>query len=419
MPRFKYRAMDRKGAVTEGFLNAPNLASLTEVLRGQGQMLLSGIVAPEKASAAPGVPAAAAPPHAPMMRAKKVKGHAPTDAEIITFNSQLQLMVRSAVPIVETLQILSTQQTNPAFGAILKDITDAVTAGNSLTAAFGHHPEVFDTVFLSLLEAGERSGTLPHMLERISAHLAFKASIRSRAKSAMIYPAVVMGTAFVVVLGLIVFVLPNFAEVFEQFDAELPPLTVFLLFLSRSIRGYWYAYIALISLVVWRARVWLGDPRHGLMLETVLLGLPIVGPLITSIVLARVCRTLGELLSADIPVVKALDLTEATAGDVIFVRMIAETRRVVTAGMPISIGFTHCDFMPNMVPCIIAGAEKAGRLPEALAFLAGFYEGEIDVALKDFFAMLEPVFVVFLGVTIGGIALAFLVPIFKLGGIVQ
>lgn len=418
MPRFKYRAMDRKGAVNEGFLSAPTLAALTEVLRQQGQMLLSGSLAPEKA-AAPEGEAPAAPPRKPMMRSKTARGHRPTDAEIVVFNSQLQLMVRSSVPIVETLGILATQQTNPVLGAVVKDIADAVTAGHSLTAAFGQHEEIFDTVYLSLLEAGERSGTLAHMLERISGHLTFKASIRARAKSAMIYPAVVMGTAFVVVLGLIIFVLPNFAEVFEQFDAQLPPLTVFLLFLSRSLRGYWYVYIGLISFVVWRIRAWLRDARHGLAMETVLLSLPLVGPLITAIVLARICRTLGELLSSGITVVKALELTEATAGDIVFARMIAETRRVVTAGMTISVGFTHCDHMPNMVPSILAGAEKAGRLPEALSFLAGFYEVEIDMALKNFFAMLEPVFVVFLGVTIGGIALAFLVPIFKLGGIVQ
>jgi len=417
MPRFKYRAMDKKGSVTEGFLTAPNLASLTEVLRGQGQMLLSGVVAPEKPAVAPGAPAPAAAA-APMMKVVKTNKRL-TEAEIITFNNQLQLMVRSSVPIVETLGILAAQQTNRTFAAILQSIADAVTGGNSLTAAFGQYPKVFDRVYLSLLEAGEKSGTLPHMLERISEHLAFKASIRARAKSAMIYPAVVMGTAFVVVLGLIVFVLPNFAEVFEQFDAELPPVTRFLLFLSHTLRHYWFAYIGAAGMIGWSFWSWLKDENHGLAVETIMLNTPVVGPLMKAIILARISRTLGELLKAGVIIIKALELTEATAGDVVFARMIAETRRVVTGGMAVSVGFTHCDHMPNMVPCILAGAEKAGRLPEALAFLATFYETEIDATLKDFFAVLEPIFVVFLGVTIGGIALAFLVPIFKLGGIVQ
>lgn len=415
MPRFKFRSMDKKGQACEGTASAPNQAALTEMLRQQNQFLISASVVSEKAAGA--APPAAAP-QAPRAR-KAGRRRLVSSDDVAVFNTQLTLMIRSAVPILDALSTVANQQTNPAMREVLQSVAESVQGGNSMTAAFGSHPEVFDTVYLSLIEAGEASGTLPKMLERIGSYLDFKVGLQSRIRSAMIYPAVVMATAFLVVGGLIVFVLPTFAEVFDQFDASLPPVTLFLLWLSGGLRSYWPFWIGVIVPAVWGARAWLKAERNRLAIHTLMLNLPVMGRVTRCIVLSRVMRILGELLNAGVPIIKSLELSEASAGNMVIERVIHGMREQVEGGQQLWPSLAASEYVPEMVSHVVAGAEKSGRLPEALAFIADYYQREVDAALRDFFAALEPVFVVFLGVTIGGIAVSMLIPIFQLGGIVQ
>lgn len=415
MPRFKFRSMDKRGQVCEGTANAPNMAALTEILKQQNQFVISASVLVEKSAAAP---AAAAAPKGPR-EARVGRRTRVTDNDVSIFNNQLALMVRSAVPILDALNSITQQQTNPAMRETLQDVADAVKGGNNLTVAFGRHSESFDEVYLSLIEAGEASGTLPKMLDRISAYLEFKVGIKARIRSAMIYPAVVMSTAFLVVGGLIVFVLPTFADVFSQFDAELPPVTQLLLWLSGSIRGHWPLWVSAFSAVAYGTRAWLTAERNRLAIHTLMLSLPIVGNVVSCIVLSRVTRILGELLAAGVPIIRSLELSEAAAGNMVIARVLHRMKEQVEGGQPLWPSLAASDYIPDMVAQVVAGAEKSGRLPEALSFIAEYYQREVDGALRDFFAALEPLFVVFLGLTIGGIAVAMLIPIFQLGGVVQ
>ncbi|OGS01355.1 MAG: hypothetical protein A2V88_17850 [Elusimicrobia bacterium RBG_16_66_12] len=405
--------MDKRGQACEGSATASNLAALTEMLRQQNQFLLSATVVSENKE-----PAAIQAEQAPR-QTRVGRRHPVSDGDVAIVNNQLSLMIRSAIPILDALSTVTTQQSNPVLREALQSVTDAVRGGSSLTAAFGRHPEIFDNVYMSLLEAGEASGTLPKMLERIGSYLEFKVGVRTRIRSAMIYPSVVMGTAFLVVLGLIIFILPTFAEVFEQFDAPLPPMTKMLLWLSGTLRAHWLLWVGGVGAAIFGARAWLRAESNRLVLHTLMLTFPIVGSVTRCIVLARVMRILGELLGANVPILKSLELSEATAGNVVIAQVIRRMRDEVEAGKQLWPSLAASDYIPEMVAHVVAGAEKSGRLPEALAFVADYYQREVDVALHNFFAALEPVFVVFLGIAIGGIAISMLIPIFQLGGVVQ
>ncbi|HAZ09040.1 MAG TPA: hypothetical protein DCZ01_11110 [Elusimicrobia bacterium] len=405
--------MDKRGQACEGSANAANLAALTEMLRLQNQFLISVSVVSDKKE----------PAQAPVAQAPRVarmgRRHAVSDVDVAIVNNQLSLMIRAAIPILDALTTVVSQQSNPALRETLQSVADAVRGGSSLTAAFGRHPDVFDNVYLSLLEAGEASGTLPKMLERIRSYLEFKVGVRTRIHSAMVYPAVVLGTAFLVVLGLIIFVLPTFAEVFEQFDAPLPISTKFLIWLSGAMRAHWVIWMGGAAVAIAGARAWLKAERNRLLVHTLMLTAPFAGKLVRCIVLSRVMRTLGELLGANVPILKSLDLCEATAGNEVIARVIRHMRTQVESGQNLWPSLAASDYIPEMVAHVVAGAEKSGRLPEALAFIADYYQAEVDVAMRNFFAALEPMFVVFLGVIIGGIAISMLIPIFQLGGVVQ
>lgn len=415
MPKFKFRSMDKKGQVCEGTSSAPNLAALTETLKQQNLYVISASVVSEKPAAAKS--AAASSPASKAARTGRRRRV--TDTDVAVFNNQLSLMVRSAVPILDALSGITAQQTNPALREILDDVCSGIKGGGNLTASFGRHPETFDEVYLSLIEAGEASGTLPKMLDRIGSYLDFKVGVRARIRSAMIYPAVVMGTAFLVVAGLVVFVLPTFAEVFDQFDAPLPPVTLFLLWLSGSVRGHWLLWAAGIAGAAFGARAYVTAERNRLAMHTLMISLPVVGKVVSCIVLSRVTRILGELLSAGVPILRSLELSEAAAGNMVIAQVLRRMKEQVEGGQPLWPSLAASEFIPDMVSQVVAGAEKSGRLPEALSFIAEYYQREVDGALRDFFAALEPMFVVFLGLTIGGIAVSMLIPIFQLGGVVQ
>ncbi|MEK7232241.1 MAG: type II secretion system F family protein [Elusimicrobiota bacterium] len=414
MPKFKFRSMDKRGQICEGNASAPNLAALTEILKQQNLFVISASVVAEKTAAVAAAPAPKGPRAAPVGRRRRV-----TDTDVAVFNNQLSLMVRSAVPILDALSGIASQQPNPALRDILDDVCGVVKGGGTLTAAFGRHPETFDEVYLSLLAAGEASAMLPKMLERIGSYLDFKVGVKSRVRSALIYPSVVMGTAFLVVVGLIIFVLPTFAEVFDQFDTALPPMTLFLLWLSASVRTHWMLWIVGLAGAAFAARAYVTAERNRLAMHTLALSFPIVGRVVSCIVISRVMRVLGELLAAGVPILRSLELSEAASGNIVIASVLRHMKDEVEGGQPLWPSLAASDFIPEMIAQVVAGAEKSGRLPEALSFIAEYYQREVDGALRDLFAAMEPLFVVFLGVTIGGIAVAMLIPIFQLGGVVQ
>ncbi|TBR22532.1 type II secretion system F family protein [bacterium] len=416
MPRFRYQALDAKGSKTSGEADASDVKALSETLRGQGFFLVDATA--EKPS--PEEAAAAAEPSAASLSALAGARERTVPLEAVAmFTSQLAIMVRTALPLMESLTSLARQQGDPTFKAILLDIGRGVQHGSSLSQCCARYPKVFDEVYVSLLAAGEASGNMHTMLERLAAYLQFQRELRGKVRSAVLYPAIVVVTAFSVVAFLVLFIMPTFAEVFSQFELKLPLPTRALLGLSAHLRGAWYWYVGAAAALWGYAASWLSRPANVKSVHTFQLDLPVAGTLVRNIVLTRTLRTLAALVASGVPILKSLDMTKASAGNVVFHDLLVQVHLSASEGRGLASAFAKSPYFPELVANMVANAEKTGTLPETLAKMADYYESETDTAIKDLFSVMEPIFVVGLGLIVAGIAVAILLPIFELGNAIQ
>ena len=411
MPLFKYKAVNDKGEITNGSSNAQSLESLADILKGQGLYLTEGTVVEEQAVSAP------KPAVSPTFVEAVSQMASPTKVnskEISIFTTQLSIMVRTALPILESLEILSRQNKNPVFKALLLDVARGVREGQPLSKAFARHPDVFDQIYISLLAAGEASGKLDIMMERLSAHLEFRVQLNQKVRSALLYPTIVVMTVVAVVAFLVVFILPTFMEVFSQFDIALPLPTRILIFVSESVRKGWMLWLVAISLGWWYVRRWLTNPTHTKLIHTLQLKIPVAGELVRNVVMTRVLRTLGALTASGVPILKALQLAQASADNVVFHELLGRVFNNVQEGKGLTPALAGSPYVPDAVIGMIATGEKTGTLPDVLNKIAGFYEAETDSSIKNLFSAMEPLFVILLGLVVGAIAVSVLLPMFDL-----
>ncbi len=416
MPRYAYNALDGRGNSAPGTAEAADVGRLADQLKTQGLFLVDCRELEAEWKQARGAsgakPAAGVAAQAPK-RYARADDRVPVK-DLATFTAQLTIMVRTAVPLLEALHTLTGQQSNPVLKSVLQDICAEVRHGKALSAACARYENVFDEVVISLLAAGETGGNMDGMLERISAHLEFKRSLDGKARSSMMYPCVVIGTSVAVVGFLVIFVLPTFADVFAQFNMELPLPTRVLLGLSAHIRGWWLAYVLVGGFAWGKARKWLADPARVELLDELKLRIPVVGTMTRNLVLTRVLRTLAALTAAGVPILKALELARNSAGNAVFKKLMDDVGRHASEGRGLSSALLQNRYFPEVVANMIANAERTGTLPEVLNKVADHYERETDSAIKDVFGLMEPVFVVFLGLMVGGIAISIMMPMFQL-----
>jgi type IV pilus assembly protein PilC len=325
-------------------------------------------------------------------------------------------MVRSALPILESLEILGDQASKPAVKRMLWDVGRCVSEGMPLSRAFARHPHIFDTTYVSLVAAGEASGNLDLMLERLTNHLDFSVKLNAKIQSALVYPVIVIMTALAIVIFLAAFVLPTFADIFVQLDIALPLATRILLYGGEVLRRSWHLFALAGAAGLWAFRLWFKSPRHAETVDRLLLGLPLVGGLIRNIVLTRVLRTMGSLLESGITILLSLELAKDAAGNRVFQNLFETVGREVREGRILSASLSQSPHIPRVVIGMIAVGEKTGTLPEVINRVAGFYEAETDSAIKDLFSALEPLFIVGLGLMVGGIAVSVLLPMFDMVG---
>lgn len=416
MPRFKYQALDAKGSKTSGESDAPDAKSLSEALRAQGLFLVSATAEKEEKA-----PAAAAPevPAGDLKDLAAARDRTVPLESVAMFTSQLSIMVRTALPIMESLLSLARQQSDPVFKAILLDIARGVQHGQSLSQCCVRYPKVFDEVYVSLLAAGEASGNMHTMLERLADYLQFQRELRAKVRSALLYPSIVVVTSFAVVSFLVLFIMPTFAEVFSQFELTLPLPTRILLGVSAHLRSVWYVYLFGISGAWWYFGNWLSRPDNTRTVHAFQLDLPVAGDLVRNVVLTRTLRTLAALVASGVPILKSLDMTKASAGNVVFRDILVQVHLSASEGRGLASALAKSPYFPELVANMVANAEKTGTLPETLAKMADYYEHETDAAIKNLFSVLEPIFVVGLGLIVAGIAVAILLPIFELGNAIQ
>jgi type IV pilus assembly protein PilC len=336
--------------------------------------------------------------------------------DLVIFTRQFSTMIDAGLPLVQGLTILSEQTENPTFRKILKAVVADVEGGNSLGEALEKHPNVFDDLFVHLVTAGEVGGILDTILQRLAAYIEKAEKLKSQVKGAMTYPIVVMVIAIGVLAVIMIFVIPVFEQMFSSSGNALPLPTQLVVDTSHFITsyiGYIIGGIIIFSVLFKRLKK---TEKGKKIIDTLLLKLPIFGSLLKKVAVARFTRTLGTMISSGVPILDALEICAKTAGNVILEEVILEVRASIAEGQPMAEPLSESSVFPSMVTQMIAVGEATGALDAMLSKIADFYDDEVDVAVVAMTSMLEPLLIVFLGGSIGGIVVAMYLPIFEAAG---
>jgi type IV pilus assembly protein PilC len=341
-----------------------------------------------------------------------------TEKDIVVFTRQFATMIDAGLPLVQCLGILSTQTENKAFGKKIGEIKVSVEGGDTFSDALRKHPDVFDNLFTNMIEAGEVGGILDTILNRLANYIEKSLSLKKKIKSALMYPLVILVIAFVIVAGLLIFVIPVFVSMFEDAGSEVPALTRFVMHLSDLFQHYTHYLLGIGFLVVWLLKKYYKTPKGRLNMDAFFLKLPVAGVLIQKVSVAKFTRTLGTLLSSGVPIIEALDITARTAGNQVVENSIMAIINSIKEGQTMSAPLSREKVFPAMVVSMIDIGEASGALDTMLSKIADFYDEEVDTAVDALTSLLEPMLMVFLGITIGTIVVAMYLPIFKMGDVI-
>lgn len=338
--------------------------------------------------------------------------------DLVLFSRQLSTLIGAGVPIVQGLTILVEQIENPVFKKVITSVREDIESGTSITEALNRHPTVFSELYVNMVKAGELGGILDIILERLSAYQESAAALRGKIRAAMIYPAVIALVAGGVTTFLMVVVVPMFVKIFQQVGAELPLPTQILLMLSNFLKRYLvFLIIGLIAFIV-GLRQYYKTEAGSMYIDTLLLRIPLFGPLLRKVAVAKFTRTFGTLVKSGVPILQALDTVARTSGNRVVEKAVLQAKDAIREGERISDPLKASGVFPPMVTQMISVGEETGNLDAMLSKIAEFYEQEVDAAVSGLTSLIEPVVVVFMGVIIGAIAVAMYMPMFQMGAIV-
>jgi type IV pilus assembly protein PilC len=396
MTTYVFKAMDFSGAKATGEVEAESKQVVSDQLKARGLIVLD--IADKHASKE--------------IRLDFLKRIKPTDLTILT--RQLATMVSSGMTILRALYVLEAQTENKLLADTIVRVRKDVEAGLPLSDALERHPKVFSPLFVAMTRAGETGGVLEESLDRVADQLEKEDSLRRQIKSAMVYPGVVLTFALVVLIALVTFLVPVFVGVFEQFDGDLPTITKFTVFLSDSLKGYWWAWIATVVATVSLFRRWKRTERGRGQWDAMRLRTPMkIGDIVQKVALARWSRTLSALVSAGVPLLAALDITAKTAGNKVVEKAMADVIESVKRGGTIADPLKKSPVFPGMVTHMVGVGEETGALDGMLSKIADFYEDQVASAVKSLTSILEPVMLVVVGAIVGFIVISMYMPLFK------
>ena len=337
--------------------------------------------------------------------------------DISIFTRQFSTMIDAGLPLVQGLSILSKQNPNPKMKAMLEAIKEEVESGKTLTESLKNFPKHFDTLYVNMVDAGENGGILDIILDRLSVYMEKSIKLKREIKTALIYPSVVISAAILVTTILLVFVIPTFAELFEDFGAELPLPTQIVINISNFFVKYFFVISGsfFTSLIIFFK--FSKTDKGKSILHPIYLKLPIFGDLIRKVAVARFTRTLGTMLSSGVPILTALNICSKTAGNKVVEVTVQKTRVAISEGKQMADTLSESNVFPPMVTQMIGVGETSGALDKMLEKVAIFYEEEVDNAVGALKQLIEPLMLLFLGVIIGGLVIAMYLPIFKLGAV--
>jgi type IV pilus assembly protein PilC len=343
-----------------------------------------------------------------------------TTKDLLIFTRQFSVMIDAGLPLVQALDIIGTQADNPAFKKVLLAVKAKVESGSTFADALADHPKVFDSLFVELVRAGEIGGILDTILTRLGAYIEKNEKLKRRVKGAMVYPAIVLTVAVGVTVILLTYVTPTFEKMFKDFGGELPGPTQTVINVSHWMQhSLGYIVVALVLMGIAWTQARRRSPRFRYQTDALFLRLPVFGPLLRKVAVARFSRTFSTMLSSGVPILDALDICGKTSGNKVIEAGLQRTRAAISEGKTIAEPLRAVGVFPNMVVQMIAVGEQTGSMDAMLAKLADFYDDEVDAAVAGLTSLLEPIMMVFLGGTIGTILIAMYLPIFKIADAVK
>jgi type IV pilus assembly protein PilC len=394
---FEWEGTNRKGQKVKGEISGANLATVKAQLRKQG-------VQPGKVK-------------------KKTKslfsfggGGKVTSIDITFFTRQMATMMKAGVPLVQSFDIVGDGVDNPAMKELIAQVRDDVSAGNDFASALKKHPKYFDELFCNLIESGEQSGALEQMLEKVAIYQEKTQALKAKIKKAMMYPAVTLAIASIVTVILLVKVVPTFESMFKSFGSELPAPTKMVVAISEWTQAYWWVMVAVIvGFVVSLKQALARSPAFKDKFEAGLLKAPVFGDLIMKAAIARFARVLSTTFAAGVPLVEALESVAGAVGNSVYRKAVLNVRDEVSQGQQMHFAMKSTGVFPNMVVQMTSIGEESGALDTMLSKAADYFEDEVDNAVDNLTALMEPLVMSFLGVVIGGMIVAMYLPIFEMG----
>jgi type IV pilus assembly protein PilC len=337
-----------------------------------------------------------------------------TSKDIVIFTRQFSTMIDAGLPLVQGLTILAEQMENKTFRLILKEITKDVEGGSTLAEALKKHPKVFDSLFVNLVAAGEVGGILDTIMRRLADYIEKSEALKKRIKGAMTYPAVVVAIAILVISVILIFVIPVFEEMFSSFGAALPGPTQLVVNMSRFMKGNIHWVIVAFIALIFAFKKYRNSKGGRKTTDTIALKLPVFGDLLKKTAIARFSRTLGTMIQSGVPILDSLEIVAKTSGNVVLEEIIFDVRSSIAEGQTIADPLSETDIFPGMVIQMISVGEATGALDTMLNKIADFYDDEVDSAVDALTSMLEPLLMLFLGGSIGGLVISMYLPIFQM-----
>ncbi len=399
MPIFLYKARSRSGKKIRGDLDAPSLDMALNVLNRRG---LSEIKVKPKPK--------------DILEGTFLEGRV-TSRDMVIFSRQFSTMINSGVPILQSLQVMCQQTENKILRRKLYEVKNDIEGGASLYDALKKHKDVFDDLYTNMVDAGETGGVLDVVLDRLAQYIEKAAKLKARVKSAMIYPGVIITVAIAVIAIILIFVIPTFEQMFADFGGALPLPTQIVINLSRfTTANIVYIIFALIAAFIAFKLFYRWEPGK-ILVDNWILFLPVFGPLLRKVAVARFSRTLSTMISSGVPILNALDIVSRTSGNKTVELGVMEARKSISEGQTLAEPLDETGVFPPMVIHMISIGEATGALDNMLGKIADFYDDEVDVAVETLTSLLEPIMIVILGVIVGGLVVSMYLPIFQIGDV--
>lgn len=411
MPVFEYQVKDRAGKTQNGMQESIDVGTLVQSLRTEGFIILR---INEVKGKTRGVKVT-------LGGAQKRKGKSGSIKleDLVVFSRQMATLVGAGVPLIQALEILGDQVEKIRFKETIYDMHQSIQGGKSFSDAMEKHKRVFSALFINMVRAGEQSGSLEEILDRVASYLEKTANLQRKVKSAMMYPATVSGLAVLITWGMLTFIIPKFAIIFEGLNAELPQMTKMLISTSYFLQKNSVVTILGAGGIFFGLSQFIKTPFGRLAWDSFTLRMPIFGVLFLKVSISKFSRTLATLVRSGVPILAALEIVSKTSGNRRIELVIASLMDSVKKGQGIAGSLEKKEIFPTMVVKMIAIGEETGELEEMLVKIADFYDSEVDAAIDGLTSLIEPLIIAFLGVVIGGIVVAMFLPILSLASAVK